>query len=72
VHNEEVHNLYSSADITRIMACAEHIAYMGKKVLVIRPEVKRLEELGVGESVTLEWSKRNGMGRCGLDSFISE
>jgi hypothetical protein len=50
---------------------------MGKKrnncrVLVRRPEGKRLEELGVGESVTLECSTRNGMGGRGLDSFGSE
>jgi hypothetical protein len=77
MYSEELHNLYSSADITRIiklrwMACAVHITYMGKKVLVRIPDGKRLEELGVGESVTLELSKTKGMGRCGLDSFGSE
>jgi hypothetical protein len=48
LHNEELHNLYSSPDIikhvkSRQMRCAGHVACMGKvyKVLVGKPEGKR-------------------------------
>jgi hypothetical protein len=51
LHNEELHNLYSSPDIirqvkSRRMRWAEHVARMGEerkvyKVLVVKPEGKR-------------------------------
>jgi hypothetical protein len=51
LHNEELHNLYSSPDTirqvkSRRMRWAEHVAHMGEerkvyKVLVGKPEVKR-------------------------------
>jgi hypothetical protein len=31
LHNEELHNLYSSPDIITIIRWAGHVAYMGKK-----------------------------------------
>jgi hypothetical protein len=46
LHNEELHNLYSSPDIIRRTRWAGHVARMGEerkvcKVLVGKPEVKR-------------------------------
>jgi hypothetical protein len=65
LHNDELHNLYSSPNIVRViksrrMRWAEHVARMGEwrgvyRVLVGRPEGKRnrWEDIGVGGRVTL-------------------
>jgi hypothetical protein len=55
LHNEELHNLYSSSDVirqvkSRRMMWAEHVARMGEerkvcKVLVAKPEGKRPLEI---------------------------
>jgi hypothetical protein len=67
LHNDELHNLYSSPNIVRViksrrMRWAGHVACMGEgrgvyKVLVGRPEGKRpLEDLGIGGRLTLRWT----------------
>jgi hypothetical protein len=80
LHNEELHNLYSSPDIirhvkSRRMRWAGHVARMGEerivyKVLVGKPERKR--PLG---RPRLRWEygiivdlREIGLGGCGLDS----
>jgi hypothetical protein len=55
MHNEEIHNLYSSPDIismikSRRMRWAGHVARMGKmrnafKILVGKPEWKRTQKI---------------------------
>jgi hypothetical protein len=46
LHNEELHNLYSSPNIIRRMRWARHVAWMGEtnvyRILVGKPEGKRL------------------------------
>jgi hypothetical protein len=84
LHNEELHNLYSSPDIirqgkTRRMRCAGHVARMGEerkvyKVLVGKPEGKRPPG---GPRRRWEDGIRTdlreiGFGGCGLDSTGSE
>jgi hypothetical protein len=83
LHNEELHNLYSSPDIIREvkskrMRWARHVARMGEegnvyKVLVGKPEGKR--PLGRPRR---RWEDRVrmdlreiGLGGCGLDSTVS-
>jgi hypothetical protein len=83
LHNEELHNLYSSPDIirqvkSRRMRWVGHVARMGKerklyKVLVGKPEGKR--PLG---SPRRRWEdgvrmdlREFGLGECGLDSTSS-
>jgi hypothetical protein len=69
LHNDEVHDLYSSPNIVRVIKSrrtrwAGHVARMGGgegrsvyRVLVGRPEGKRpLEDLGVGGRITLKWT----------------
>jgi hypothetical protein len=67
LHNDEVHSLYSSPNIVRVIASrrlrwAGHLARMGEgrgvdRVLVGRPEGNRpLEDLGVGVRITLRWT----------------
>jgi hypothetical protein len=66
LHNEELYDLYSSPNISRviksrIMKWAGHIACMGKRicaygVLVGKPEGKRpLEDQGVDRRIILRW-----------------
>jgi hypothetical protein len=84
LHSEELHNLYSSPDIirqvkSRRMRWAEHVARMGEerkmyKVLVGKPEGKR--PLGRPrrrweDGIRMDL-KEIGLGRCGLDSTVSE
>jgi hypothetical protein len=62
LHNEELHNLYSSPNIIRIMRWAGHIARMGEKrntyrILVGKPEGKR--PLGGQRHRLVENNKRN-------------
>jgi hypothetical protein len=83
LHNEELHNLYSSPDIirqvkSRRMRWAGHVARMGEgrnvyRVLVGKPEGKR--PLGRPRR---RWEDGIGMdlrviglGGCGLDSTVS-
>jgi hypothetical protein len=80
LHNEELHNLYSSPDIvrqikSRRMRWAGHVARMGEernvyKVLVEKPEGKR--PLGRPRrrwNMVSEWILgRLAWGGCGLDS----
>jgi hypothetical protein len=67
LHNDELHDLYSSAKIVRViksrrMRWEGHVARMREesgvyRVLVGRPEGKRpLEDLGVGGRITLRWT----------------
>jgi hypothetical protein len=83
LHNEELHNLYSSTDIirqvkSRRMRWAGHVARMGEmrkvyKVLVGKPEGKR--PLGrprrMWEDVIRMDLREIGLGGCGLDSTVS-
>jgi hypothetical protein len=81
LHNEELHNLFSSSDIRQIkprrMRWVGHVARMEEerkmyKLLVARPEGKRpLGRLGVGGKMGSEWILGISAGRCGLDSTDS-
>jgi hypothetical protein len=80
LHNEELHNLYSSPDIirqikSRRMRWARHVARMGEerkvyKVLVEKSEGKR--PLGRPRRRWEDWIRMDlreiGLGWCGLDS----
>jgi hypothetical protein len=77
LHNEELHNLYTSQNIIRVIKTrrirwAGHIARGGEKrnayrILVGKPEGKRpLEDLDLGEKVILRWIL-DMMGRHGLN-----
>jgi hypothetical protein len=79
LHNDEVHSLYSSPNIVRViksrrMRGVGHVARRGEgrgdyRVLVGRPEGKRpLEDLGVGGRITLKWTlgRQGSMGRNGF------
>jgi hypothetical protein len=83
LHNQELHNLYSSPDIirqvnSRRMRWAEHVARMGKekkvyKVLVGKPEGK--STLGRPrrrweDGIRMDL-REIGLGECGLDSTRS-
>jgi hypothetical protein len=67
VHNDELHNLYSSPNIVRVIKSrkirwAGHVARMGEgrgvfRVLVWRPEGENhWEDLGVDERITFSWT----------------
>jgi hypothetical protein len=67
LHNDELHNLYSSLNIVRVIKSrrlrwAGHVARMGEgrgvyRVLVGRPEMKRqLGKPSVGGRITLRWT----------------
>jgi hypothetical protein len=78
LHNEELHNLYSSPNIRMIkarrMRWAGHVTRIGEmrnayKILIVKPEGKRpLEDLGVDEMIILEWilGKQDGKLRIEL------
>jgi hypothetical protein len=66
LHNEELHNLYSSPSIIRLikswrMRWARHVTRLGEKmnayrILVGKPEGNRpLEDQGIGEWTILKW-----------------
>jgi hypothetical protein len=67
LHNDELHSLYSSPNIVRViksrrMRWAGHVARLGEgrgvyRVLVGRPKVRYYwEDLGVGRRITLRWN----------------
>jgi hypothetical protein len=67
LHNEELHDLYSSPNIVRVIKSrrvrwAGHVTRMGEgrgayRVLVGRPEGKRpLGRLGIGGRIILSWT----------------
>jgi hypothetical protein len=70
LHNDELHNLYSSLNIVRVRWTG-HVVRMGERravyrVLVGRPEGKNhWEDLGVGGRITLSWTlgRQGSMGR---------
>jgi hypothetical protein len=79
LHNDEIHNLYSSPNIVRMikswrMRWAGHVARMGRGEVFARfwfggPKVKdHWEDLGVGGRITLRWTLRRygSMGRTGF------
>jgi hypothetical protein len=79
LHNEELHNLYSSPDIIRQikwrrMRWAGHVARMGEKRKCIRfwwespKERDHLEDQGVGGKMGSEWILGRLAWVCGLDS----
>jgi hypothetical protein len=65
LHNDELHSLYSSSNIVRViksrrMSWAGHVKRMGERrgvyiAFVWRPEGKT-EDLGVGGRITLRWT----------------
>jgi hypothetical protein len=84
LHNEELHNLYSSPSIIRMiksrrMRWAGHAARMGKKrnicrILVGKPEGKRpLRRPRHRWWIILKWilERSDGVVWCGLDRFGS-
>jgi hypothetical protein len=67
LHNDELHSLYSSSNIVRViksrrMRWAGHVARMGEgrgvyRVFVGRPEARdHWEDLGVGGKISLRWT----------------
>jgi hypothetical protein len=67
LHNDELHSLYSSPNIVRViksrrMRWAGHVARMGEgrvvyRVLVGRPEDRdHWEDPGIGGRITLRWT----------------
>jgi hypothetical protein len=76
LHNDELHNLYSSPNIVRVLKSrwAGHVARMGEgrgvyRVFVGRREGKGpLGNLGVGGRITLSWTlgRQGSMGRTGF------
>jgi hypothetical protein len=84
LHNEELHNLYSSPDIirrgkSRRMRWAGHVARMGEerkmyKVLVVKPEGKRpmgRPRRRWEDGIRMD-HREIGLGVCGLGSAGSE
>jgi hypothetical protein len=61
LHNEELHNFYTSPDIIRRMRWAGHVTRMGgmrnaRKVLVGKPEgINYSEDPGVDGTIILKW-----------------
>jgi hypothetical protein len=66
LHNEELHNLYGSPSIirmikSRVVRWARHVARMGKRGMHIRfwwksrKEIDHYEDLDVGGRIILEW-----------------
>jgi hypothetical protein len=67
LHNDELHNLYSSPNIVRViksrrMRWAGHVACMGRADMHTRfwlggPKARdHWEDIGVGGSITLRWT----------------
>jgi hypothetical protein len=67
MHNDELHNLYSSPNIVRVIKArrlrwAGHVVRMGEgrgvyRVLVGSPKVRdHWEDLGVGGRIALSWT----------------
>jgi hypothetical protein len=80
-HNEELHNLYTSRNIVKViksrrMRWTEHVSRMGAmrnsfKFLVGNPEGKRpLEDLGVDGRIISEWILQKQGGKMWTE-FIS-
>jgi hypothetical protein len=77
VYNEELHSLYSSPNLFKMMKCAGHVAHMGEvrneyKLLVGKPEGKRpLRRPRHRWKDNIKMDLREiGFG-CGLDSYVS-
>jgi hypothetical protein len=73
LHNEELHNLYCSPSIIRIIKSrrlrwAGHVARMGEKRNAYRILVGKPEGLDVGKKIILRWilERWNGVGWSGL------
>jgi hypothetical protein len=69
LHNEELHNLYSSPCIIRMMKWAEHVARTGRRGVYIgyrwekQKERDRWKDQGVGGWIILKWilERQDGM-----------
>jgi hypothetical protein len=79
MHSEELHNLYYSTDIIRLiksrrMRCAGHVARMGEGRNVYRfwwesPRDKdHLKDQDVGGKMGSKWTLGRLVGGCGVDS----
>jgi hypothetical protein len=79
LHNEELHNLYSSPDIirqvkSRRMRWAGYVARMGEERKCTRESPKErdhLEDQGVGGKWDQNGSSGDWLGGCGFDSTVS-
>jgi hypothetical protein len=63
LHNNELHNLYSSPNIVRVIKAkrlrwAGHVARMGGEVFTgfLLGSPKHWEDLGIGGKITLSWT----------------
>jgi hypothetical protein len=54
LHNEELHNLYSSSNIIRMMRGVEHVAHMGNK--------RNASKMLIGKPEESTWKKEILMG----------
>jgi hypothetical protein len=79
LHNDELHNLYSSSNIVRViksrrMRWARHVARMGEGEVFtgfwfgVSKGRDHWEDLGVGGRITLRWTlgRQGSMGRTGF------
>jgi len=78
LHNDELHNLYSSPNIiwlmkSRRMRCAGHVARMGKTRGVYRGNLREthlLENPGVDGSIILKWIFKKWVGGSGMNCAL--
>jgi hypothetical protein len=79
LHNDELHSLYSSLNIVRVIKSwtirwAEHVVRVGKEEVFTEvwfegpKRIEHWEDLGAGGRITLRWTlgRQGSMGRTGF------